>query len=41
MARFIAEVYEGPDAVIPLEAVEVDLPLAELYERVEFTGSET
>jgi Uma2 family endonuclease len=33
---FIAEAYEGTDAVIPLEAIDAELPLAELYERVEF-----
>jgi len=33
---FVAEVYEGIDATIPLDAVDAELPLAELYERVEF-----
>ena len=33
---FLAEVYEGTDAVIPLEAIEAELSLAELYERVSF-----
>lgn len=33
---FNAEVYEGLEAVIPLHEAEIDLPLAELYERVEF-----
>jgi Uma2 family endonuclease len=33
---FIAEAYEGTDAVIPLDAIDAELPLAELYERVEF-----
>jgi Uma2 family endonuclease len=33
---FIAEAYEGTDSVIPLEAIDAELPLAELYERVEF-----
>jgi Uma2 family endonuclease len=33
---FVAEACEGLDAVIPLEAIEAELPLAELYERVEF-----
>jgi hypothetical protein len=33
---FAAEVYKGIEAVIPLEAIQVELPLAELYERVEF-----
>jgi Uma2 family endonuclease len=35
---FIAEAYEGPDAVVPLEDVEAELRLAELYERVTFSG---
>jgi Uma2 family endonuclease len=33
---FVTEAYEGREAVIPLEAIRADLPLAELYERVEF-----
>ncbi len=33
---FIAEAYEGIDAVVPLADIEVELPLAQLYERVEF-----
>jgi Uma2 family endonuclease len=33
---FVTEVYEGLDAVIPLPEVEIELPLAEVYERVEF-----
>lgn len=33
---FVAEVYEGLNAVIPLEAVEAELPFAELYARVAF-----
>ena len=37
---FLAEVYEGTDAVIPLEAIEAELPLAELYERVDFENPE-
>ena len=32
---FVAELYEGTSAVISLEAIEVELPLGELYERVE------
>ncbi len=32
---FVAEVYEGVDAIIPLDSIEAELPLAELYERVE------
>jgi Uma2 family endonuclease len=33
---FIAEAYEGSAAVILLVAIDAELPLAELYERVEF-----
>lgn len=33
---FVAERYDGLDAVVPLPGVDVELPLAELYERVEF-----
>jgi Uma2 family endonuclease len=32
---FVAEVYEGTNAVIALEAIKTELPLAEVYERVE------
>jgi Uma2 family endonuclease len=34
---FVREVYEGMDAVLPLGEIGVDLPLAEIYEAVEFT----
>lgn len=34
---FVREVYEGLDAVLPLGEIGIDLPLAEIYERVEFT----
>jgi|SRR5665213_335151 len=34
---FIREVYEGLDAVLSLGEIAVDLPLAEIYEAVEFT----
>lgn len=34
---FVARVYEGLDADIPLPAVHLTLPLSELYERVDFT----
>ena len=34
---FVAEVYESIEAVIPLDAIEAELPLAELYERVELS----
>ncbi len=33
---FVAEVYEGIDGVIPLEAIDAELSLGALYERVEF-----
>jgi Uma2 family endonuclease len=33
---FVREVYKGLDAVIPLVEVEIELPLAEIYENVEF-----
>lgn len=38
---FVAEVYEGVGAVIPLEAIEAEVPLAELYERVEMSAGES
>jgi Uma2 family endonuclease len=34
---FIREVYEGLDAVLPLKEIDIELPLAEIYEGVEFT----
>jgi len=33
---FVREVYQGLDAVLPLREIEIDLPLAEIYEAVEF-----
>jgi Uma2 family endonuclease len=33
---FVREVYEGMDAVLPLAEIETELPLAEVYEAVEF-----
>lgn len=33
---FSSELHEGLDAVIPLPEIEAELPLAEIYERVEF-----
>ncbi len=33
---FVREVHEGPDAVLPLGEIGVELPLAEIYETVEF-----
>ena len=37
---FVAEVYDEIDAVIPLDAIDAELALSELYERVEFAGDE-
>jgi Uma2 family endonuclease len=34
---FVREVYEGLDAVVPLGEIESELPLAELYDGVDFT----
>lgn len=33
---FVREVYEGLEAVVPLGEIEIDLPLAEVYEGVEY-----
>lgn len=33
---FVTEVYEGLDAVVELPGIEAELPLAEVYQRVEF-----
>jgi Uma2 family endonuclease len=33
---FVREVYEGLDAVLPLGEIGIDLPLADIYEAVEF-----
>ncbi len=33
---FVREVYQGIDAVLPLAEIGIDLPLAEIYEAVEF-----
>jgi Uma2 family endonuclease len=33
---FVREVYQGLDAVVPLPEIAIDLPLAEIYEAVEF-----
>ena len=33
---FVAEVYDGIQALVPLPEIETELPLAELYEAVEF-----
>ncbi|HWB01108.1 MAG TPA: Uma2 family endonuclease [Pirellulales bacterium] len=34
---FVREVYAGAGAVVPLKEIEAELPLAEVYERVEFS----
>ncbi len=34
---FVREVYEGLDAILPLGEIGIDLPLAEIYETVEFS----
>jgi Uma2 family endonuclease len=34
---FVREVYKGLDAVVPLREVEIELPLAEVYDGVDFT----
>jgi hypothetical protein len=38
-ADFAAELYEGLDSVIPFDDVGCALPLAELYDRVDFTAA--
>lgn len=35
---FVREVYEGLDAVLPLPEIDIELPLAEVYEAVEFSA---
>ena len=35
---FSCELHEGLESVIPLPEIEAELPLAEIFERVEFTG---
>jgi Uma2 family endonuclease len=37
---FTIERHAGPDQTIPLPEIDTTLPLAELYERVEFSGVE-
>src|SRR5215510_10389543 len=37
---FIREVYGGLDAVLPLPEIDIELPLAEIYEAIEFTPEE-
>jgi Uma2 family endonuclease len=38
---FVSEAYDRTDAVIALPFIEAELPLSELYERVEFTSAES
>ncbi len=35
---FVAGVFSGLDAIVPLPEIGIDLPLADVFERVEFTG---
>jgi Uma2 family endonuclease len=35
---FVREVYQGMDAVLPLSEIGIDLPLAEIYQSVEFVS---
>lgn len=37
---FVVEAYGGSIAVIPLDVIDAELPLAELYERVDFASGE-
>jgi Uma2 family endonuclease len=34
---FVRQVYEGMESVIPLQEIETELPLAEIFDQVEFT----
>ena len=34
---FVREVYEGLDAVVPLSELDIELPLAEVFDGIEFT----
>lgn len=38
---FVAELIEGIDAVIPLPEIDCELPMLELYDRVDFTREDT
>lgn len=35
--KFVREVYEGLDAVVPMPEIGIELPLSEVYKRVKFT----
>jgi Uma2 family endonuclease len=37
---FVREIYDGIDKIVPLQEVGIDLPLAEVYETVEFAPEE-
>jgi Uma2 family endonuclease len=34
---FVREIYDGLDAVIPLPEIEIELPLSEIYEHIQFS----
>jgi hypothetical protein len=36
----VREVYAGLDSVIPLPEIDIELPLAEVYEEIEFSPEE-
>lgn len=36
---FVARVYEGMDAIVPLDSIKTELPLTEVYERVDFAAA--
>lgn len=38
---FVREVYTGPEAVLPLSEIETELPLAEIYDGVQFSPEAT
>jgi Uma2 family endonuclease len=38
---FVRELYDGADAVVPLKEIDAELPLAEVYEGVEFFAEPT
>jgi Uma2 family endonuclease len=38
---FSAHIYEGLDSVIPLDEIGIELPLSELYERIDFSAAGT
>jgi hypothetical protein len=38
---FVGEEYSGLDAVIPLPEIDTELPLTEIYSRVEFVAEQS